>query len=362
MRALLVVCLVFVIAGSAPAWELGATAPVRPAAGIHAKPAFTPTSAPSARPDVAGLADGRQGGEDIASAVPIAVPGVYEGFTTGYDNDYDEMCPWTGNSPDVVYLVTPDADMELTFDLCESLFDTKIFIYDEDLNLVGCNDDAYFDDPVCHQYTSRLTAVPMAAGVAYYVVIAGYGQDHGYYRLEVTEHVPCVLECPAGAQLEGEPPLEDGYVDLHNGGCGSPDSGNPFQQITEPLFCGRGGWYLSADGFTARDTDWFHVTIPAGGLLEITGNAEVETHVFELAPQDCETVAVAQIATIGPCEEASLAISGEPGSLAWVWVGSAEFDQPDGYNEAEFDYVLLLNLDPVAVEPQTWTSVRSLFD
>ena len=40
------------------------------------------------------------------------------------------------------------------------------------------------------------------------------------------------------AQLEGEPELVEGYVDAHNGGCGSPEFGNPFQQINEPEFCG----------------------------------------------------------------------------------------------------------------------------
>lgn len=38
-------------------------------------------------------------------------------------------------------------------------------------------------------------------------------------------YVPCVLECPPDSWPEGEPPLHDGYVDSHNGGCNSPELG-----------------------------------------------------------------------------------------------------------------------------------------
>ena len=43
--------------------------------------------------------------------------------------------------------------------------------------------------------------------------------------------MPCVIECPAGAELEGEPPLMDGYVDSWNGGCNSPEFDYPFQYL-----------------------------------------------------------------------------------------------------------------------------------
>ena len=81
--------------------------------------------------------------------------------------------------------------------------------------------------------------------------------------------------CPPGAALEDEPPLVDGYVDLHNGGCNTDPTDPPFQPITAPIFCGVSGWYLDA-GTDHRDTDWFLVDIPASGVLEITGDAERE--------------------------------------------------------------------------------------
>ena len=65
-----------------------------------------------------------------------------------------EACPHGGGgSPDVVYDFRAPTDMVLDIDLAGSTFDTKIYIYRENLKLVACNDDFYSD------YTSLLENV-----------------------------------------------------------------------------------------------------------------------------------------------------------------------------------------------------------
>ena len=68
------------------------------------------------------------------------------------------------------------------------------------------------------------------------MIVDGYGGDCGDYVINIETFEPCVVDCPAGAELEGEPALVDGYADEFNGGCNSPEFGNPFSAITgEPL-------------------------------------------------------------------------------------------------------------------------------
>jgi hypothetical protein len=344
MRKLLAFALMLTLAGSAMAFELGAQAPAKPADNS----VYTPPAEPP-----------RQGGDTILDAVAIVVPGTWTGTTVGYNNNYDEICPYSGSTaPDVVYSVTPTEDISVDIDLCFSSYDTKLYVYDENLNLVGCNDDFHFGAP-CYVFSSKLENVAMSAGMTYYIIVDGYGSAAGAYQMDIDVFEPCVIECPVGAQLENEPPLQDGYQDAWNGGCNSPEFGSPFQVIDSPIFCGVSGWYIGSTGGETRDTDWFHITMPEGGVLEVIGDAEFATYMFELFPQDCGSVGVVQNVIIGPCNEASMTIVGAPGSLVWFWVGPTTFSGPVN----EFNYVLNLNIgDPIAVENHSWTGVKSLFN
>jgi hypothetical protein len=258
---------------------------------------------------VVGLAKGegpRRGGETIQQAIEISLYNglVLNGTTTGYAHHFDEACPYTGGiAPDVVYKTTPDVTRAWNFDLCFSSYDTKI-----------------------------------------YIVIDGYGSEHGEYQLVADDWSgACVATCPSdpNAQLENEPSLHDGYVDNHNGSCGShPDA--LFQTIGCPVFCGKSGWYLSAEGNNYRDTDWFLVEIPPGGMLEVIGDAEQPTYMFELGPQDCESVGVIQSVVVGPCAENTITIAGVTGSMVWLWVGPTTSaptpaTSPAGANRSDID-------------------------
>ena len=186
------------------------------------------------------------------------------GNTAGYTDDYDEVCPYTGStSADVVYTYTATETESVDIDMCGSHFDTKIYVYDAALNLVACNDDAYFGPP-CGMYISALVNVPLAAGETYYLVIDGYFGDFGEYLLEIRGYEPCVLECPPAGFPEG-----DAYGNL--------------------TFCGVSGLYFSAGGANYRDTDWFILTIGPGGVVDVTMDAEYPTYFMEICPPSCSS-------------------------------------------------------------------------
>jgi len=335
----LLLCIVAVV--PALAHDLGIVAPTK-----------LPHEFAAPAPDPAVL---RQGGDTIADAVVIDIPYVGSGTTVGYTNDYDEICPYGGStSPDVVFRVVPSASWLCAIDLWGSSYDTKVYVYDQALNLLACNDDYYSD------YTSYLE-IPLAAGAEYYLVVDGYGGDAGAYQLAVHEIMIEVLECPPGGIAEGEPPLADGYLDAWNGGCNSPEFGNPFQPLPGPILCGRSGWYHAADGTSMRDTDWFTTVLPPGGVLTVSIVAEQPVDLFELGPHDCGTVGVLQNVEALAFEVVEMTVSGTPGDEVWLWVGPTVFVPPYGYPAEEFDYVLELP-GVVAVQPRSWTGVKALFD
>jgi hypothetical protein len=262
----------------------------------------------------------------------------------------------------VVYrLVNAYHDTVVDIDMCGSSYDTKIYVYDEDLALVACNDDFYFDN-YCGMYVSRIEALALDADLDYFLVIDGYGGDAGDYHLEITDFTGHGVDCPSGAMLEEEPPLENGYVDLHNGGCNTvdPPDGPPFQHIASESYCGYSGWFLF-EGSNYRDTDWFTITLPADGTLEIIGDADQPTYMFELGPQDCDQVAVLQQMEVGPFVENTMVITGEPLTDVWFWVGPTTFYPP--YGDPPQEYLWVIRIDEVVrTEPQSWTAVKALFE
>ena len=295
---------------------------------------------------------GRQGGDTLLDAVMVSIPVINgTGTTSGYNDDYDEVCPYTGStSPDVVYTFTPDMDGGVNVDMLGSAYDTKIYIYDENLVLVACNDDFHPD------WTSYLENVPVVMGVMYFIVVDGYGGSSGDYLINIDWFVPCELDCPPGAELEGEPTIVDGYVDNFNGGCNSVPV--VFSQITSGLYCGKLGYYQSAEGGSFRDLDWHEVIVPAEGVVEMIGDAVEPMNFYEIEG-DCDNLVIQNGGVAGPCNEFTLTITGTPGSTVRVLCGPTTFWDGLTY---EYDYVIVSNLGPIATEEHSWTDVKSLFN
>lgn len=353
MRMAIVIILVMALASAATATNLGNRAPVKPT-----------VSFPPNVPDPA-----RQGGDTIYDAFVIpSLPFEDSGTTEGYTNDYDEVCPFDApNTPDVCYRFTPSYTTMVNIDLCYSSYDTKVYVWDENLNLVACNDDYYFAPP-CYIYSSRLEGVVLAGGQTYYIIVDGYWGAWGPYVITVDECVPFDLDCPDGGIPEGEPDLYNGYVDTWNGGCNTPPE-YPFEQIDgnasgDAILCGVAGWYTYA-GHDYRDTDWYLLTMGSSGAIDVTIQAESSTYAFELGPQDCGNVAVLQSATADACVEGTMAITGyEEGEIVWFWAGSTIFAPPGGDPPETYRYTCWFSglLAAVATEPTSWSTMKALFE
>ena len=361
MRRVFVMLVIISIAGTAIAQDLGNSRE------FPEKNTPTVTYVPPAEP--------KQGGDTVFDATVIqGLPYSDTGNTCGYTNDYDEVCPYTGStSPDVVYSFTPSSDSLIGVDLCGSQYDTKTYIYDSGLNLVACNDDFYVEDP-CGVYVSRIEAAQLMAGETYFIVIDGYGGDCGNYDLTVGGDCcppPCWVTCPTDAVAEGEPPLEDGYEDLFNGGCSGglhlmqpidwtndEDGVPPYDGYA--WLCGKSGWFIGPYGADTRDTDWFSVYALETGVMEVTAESEYPCYLFKLAPTDCNEVGVEFQAEAGCEAPATLSFPVTAGEEIWLWVGPTNFSGP----VTEFTYFMSLSnniFDIVPNEDISWGGVKALY-
>mgnify|MGYP002525883757 FL=1 len=157
----------------------------------------------------------RQGGDTIGDATAIdALPFDAAGTTAGYIDDYDEECPYTGStSPDVVYSYAPTADMSIDISICESAYDTKLYVYENDAgNNIACNDDAC-NSSDGSPYRSTLDQVSLTAGNTYYIVVDGYSGNSGDYNISVTEaetppEAPANDDCANAEAVTGPYPIE----------------------------------------------------------------------------------------------------------------------------------------------------------
>ena len=281
--------------------------------------------------DLTPVPDDRQGGDTIEDAYIItSLPFEDTGTTVGYGDEYFEACPYTGNSsPDVVYSYTPAVDMLVDATTCNpgTFYDTKIYVYENEVtpgSPLGCNDDACDGPDFPYPYLSRLTEMQFLAGNTYYIIIGGYNGVSGIYALKVEETPFCWVECPPGADLEGEPVCYNGYDDQYNSGCG----GTPpvFSPITfgTPV-CGTSGNYIFED-MALRDSDWFE--------FELTETLTVDCRLFSEFPAqlllidsmggDCNSIEILESASGYICEEIGIQWMLTSG-LYWIWVGPSDF-------------------------------------
>ena len=111
--------------------------------------------------------------------------------------------------------------------------------------------------------------------------------------------------------------------------------------------------------FKPRDSD--RQTALESPSMPVYADAEVASYLFELGPTDCGSVGVLQNVEVGPCSEATMHITGTPGSTVWIWFGPTTFAAPDGSDVYEYDYWIHFGWWPSATEAHTLTGVRSLF-
>jgi hypothetical protein len=309
----------------------------------------------------------------ILPVVPNLGTGQATGTTDGFVDDYNEVCPFSPTgAPDVVYMYTPIESRNVSFTLCASSYDTKLYIY-EDTYTSGlpyaCNDD---DNVNCTLYQSSIWNLNLLAGHVYYIVIDGYdAYSHGDYVMDVIDNGPsvamgaccalsgictitypadCVGEfqgentacvvglcpappqilCPTGALVEGEPSCLG--IDNFNGGCNStPNIWSALDPQTGgcATLCGL----ACADG-TSRDTDWYE-SIGTGGIVTVSCTAAFPLQLLLITGTDC-AAPVYTAAVVAPGVAATLSATVADGAKVWIWVG------PDGYDYVwpESNYVL----------------------
>jgi len=330
-------------------------------AGVPASASSTPSGAAPAKPDpgVAPPVGHLQGGDTFETAVVIPeLPHYTTGTTAGYVDDYDAFCPYTGSiSPDVVYAWTADVTGPIDILLCESDYDTKVYVFENEYvpgMWIACNDDN--SDCPGPMYRSWIHYLEITAGNTYYVVVDGYGGDFGDYIFSMYETPftwECDVACPTGAFDENEPDCHDGYVDETNSGCG------PTYTWQHPGFntfiCGTSGNY-DDNGF--RDMDWFEFTLDEAKLVEFTVCAEfpVRFWLFD-GSEGCEDPALIMTDSIPP----NFLLVGwadlEPGT--WWFIVSVDgwLDVPCGSHYVasifEFGYT--------PVEKASWGSIKAMY-
>jgi len=211
----------------------------------------------------------RDGGDTCASATPIdSLPFADTGTTIGKANNYDSGivtgCPYGGSTArDAVYKFTPAADLAIDVSLCNSLYDTKVYIYqDTCVNPpLACNDDA---DGCGNGFMSKLVGVPLLGGHTYYIVVDGYGTASGIYQIEVTVSNYQPPHCPDGSLVSQTPELVTyaGYPsDVDTGGLFLMD--NIYN--VSGLLCDLHWW-----GIQANPTGGWHQCDEANPLFNIT--------------------------------------------------------------------------------------------
>lgn len=303
--------------------------------------------------------EGQVGGEDIGSAVTIgSLPFSDTGNTCGFLDNYDEVCPFSGStSPDVVYAYSPSANQSITIDLCSSLYDTKVYVYENSTaSLVACNDDAGCGITT---FQSLICNLALTSGNTYYIVVDGYLGDCGDYTLNVTDvGTSCVLaNCPAERQVEGEPPCGPGYVDTFNGGCNS--SPPVFTDVTCGTICGKAGTFVSG-GFDTRDTDWYRLTVGAGTFSYSGVSNGFPLRLFVLTAT-CPPGVIATTTTFC-CEASTPLMFNGPGTF-YLFAGTNAFDGVP----CESEYLLTItgpgipSCQPTATESATWGQVKGLY-
>jgi fibronectin type 3 domain-containing protein len=150
-------------------------------------------------------------GETIEEAIFItSIPFDDTQNTNNFVNDYDEECPYTGSlSPDVVYAWIAETG-EYHIDICDSDYDTKLYIYDDTQNLIDCIDDSC-NSPDGNPFRSDLNISITTEGW-YYIVVDGYGSQAGNYNLSLTEGFLY------SESIEDQPEKDDStpYLDFRN--------------------------------------------------------------------------------------------------------------------------------------------------
>lgn len=311
---------------------------------------------------------GRVQGDTIEDPFFITeIPAYETGNTCGFTLNYDEMCPYGGNAPDVVYEFFNEYERVVHIDLCESLYDTKVYVYDFEGGYGFGNPWACNDDSDCGPYVYRSELlVELLPWTTYHIVVDGYGSSCGEYILQINEYIVEEPECPAGALMEGEPDCYDDYIDGYNAGCsGIPDpvfqplEGTPNGERFD--LCGTSGTYL-VYGMEYRDTDWYQLEVQEESTITFECYADFPVQILTLyGSEGCQGMYIIESDQApGFPDVASITHTYEPG-IYWFWVGPYVFSGVDCGSLYVMSITGYEGQGPTPVVPATWGRVKGRF-
>lgn len=207
-----------------------------------------------------------------------AFPILETGNTSHWRHDYDEACPIAGGAaPDVVYQFFNDRYRVVNVSLCESKFDTKVYVYDNHFSPgapLACSDDG-FSGSFIEDAVSLIRHLVLQESHTYYFVVDGFGRKSGEYEFTVQEIPSCELLRPTDAIDEGEIECHSDYIDHINAGC---DPAGEFVTFLAPSdsslqIWGTSGTYRSDTGYIG-DSDTYELVLTEDRTLTYQLEAE----------------------------------------------------------------------------------------
>jgi len=290
----------------------------------------------------------RTGGETIATATPIAtLPYSDVASTCGAINNYDEICPYgPATSPDVVYSYSPTVAEVLTVQLCDSYYDTKLFVYQDSYTPgvpYACNDDGCAGPNYPYAWLSTVT-ISVTPGHTYYFVVDGYGGGCGTYVLLVEPLVTCDITCPPGLSSRTSRTATTATS------IAGTVAATRLRTSSSP-FARRPARRRPSAARAARTCTLATATAtPTGSLLrdrrphDHDGLCRLPRAADLIYGTDC-LYPTYNYTTAAPYVEASLSYVVGSGSYAWIWVGPSSFyGIPCGSN-------YLLTMDGIGTGP-----------
>jgi hypothetical protein len=298
---------------------------------------------PQPDPNYPWTTDTMQGGDNIADAVVIAgLPFIDSGTTEGYANDYAGSCGYDEMAPDVVYAFTPETDVAIDINLCNSpgTWDTRLYVFKGSPDTeIACNDDG------CSSLSS-LRSIQLSGGLTYYIVVDGTDIQSGDYIIVARAHAPCNLVALPGAIEEGEPSCGTDYIDSFNGGCNSDP---PVFQTIPPnvVISGFSGTFINEE-FEYRDTDWFRIFVEQPSILTLKLVAEFSPLAFMIdpIPEECLDFTILEQALGEICDTLVLTEI-VPAGVYWLWIGPSDFS---GW-PCPLPYVAWVDVEPYSCNP-----------
>jgi len=242
---------------------------------------------------------------------------------------------------------------------CTAEFPVTLFIIDGNSGCSNIITVANDSQPECIEASVTYVCTPgtwwIWVGAAEF---SGWPNDADYVLTIHGYDFQCVLDCPGGVAVEGEPALETDYEDHTNGGCNSDPP--VFQRLdpspTTDLHCGIGGSY-EYFGTCYRDTDWYELVLDEAREVTVCAAAEFPLQMMFLHPDpDCGSFMYGQLASPDVCDEGCITEVLQPG-VHWLFIAP----QFGPYVHPEARYVFSVDGYTTAVENRSWGLIKSLY-